>query len=191
MLAHLYSNLGRREEALTHARRARAPVSPLVGALEGQFLGHQGEHDAAIQQLNDVLVLEPRFWLGHHLLANALIDGGRYDEALAASAEAKRLSPLQTYSDTFDALSLVGLGRQAEARAILATLTERGRERYVPPTHPALIHAALGEHDADIEQLEAALAARDARLVFLKIGPKWNPLRGDSRFTDLMHRVGF
>ena len=43
-LAHLYSNLGRKQEALTHARRARElnPISPLIGALEGMFLHAPG-----------------------------------------------------------------------------------------------------------------------------------------------------
>lgn len=192
-LAHLYSNLGRSDEALAHAERAGAlnPVSPLIGALQGQFLGHSGQLENAIRKLREVTTLEPGFWLGHHLLANALIDAGQYEEALAASTEAKRLSPLQTYSDCLIALAHAGLGRENEARTILNALTNSSEERFVPPTHLALIHVALGEKDAAIQQLEAAIEARDARLAFLKIDPKWKPLRADPRFADLLRRVGF
>ena len=63
--------------------------------------------------IEEAISLEPRLWLSHHLLANALIDVGRNDEALSASAEAKRLSPLQTYSDALNAIALTGLGRSA------------------------------------------------------------------------------
>ena len=192
-LAHLYSNLARKAEALSHARRARElnPASPRIGALEGQFLGHQGEHEAAIRRLREAISLEPRLWLSHHLLANALIDVGRNDEALSASAEAKRLSPLQTYSDALNAIALTGLGRSQEAREILTSLTAASRDTYVPPTHLAMIHMALGERDAAFKQLDAAVSVRDPRLVFLRIDPKWNPLRNDARFVDLMRQVGF
>jgi serine/threonine-protein kinase len=72
-LAHHYSNMGRKQEALAHAQRARElnPVSPLIGALEGLFLAHQREYDASVQRLRDTVSLDPQFWLSHHLLANA------------------------------------------------------------------------------------------------------------------------
>lgn len=191
-LAHVYSNLARKEESLAHARRARElnPISPLIGALEGQFLGQQGEHEAAIRQLNEVISLEPTFWLSHHVLANALIDAGQYEASIPQSAEAKRLSPLQTYSDALTAVALARLGRQDAARAILESLAATARETYVPPSHLAMINTALGNHDQAIAQLEAALSVRDVLLAFLRIDRKWDDLRADPRFQAVMRRVG-
>jgi DNA-binding winged helix-turn-helix (wHTH) protein/TolB-like protein/Flp pilus assembly protein TadD len=192
-LAHVYSNLGRKEEALTHARRAREinPVSPLVAALEGLYLTHQGEHQEAVRRLEEAVSLEPQFWLSHHLLANALIDAGQYEAALPESAEAKRLSPLQTLSDAFGAIALARLGRKDEARAVLQSLSETARHTYVPPTHFALIETALGERDQAFAHLDAAFAVRDARLALLKIDPKWDDLRDDPRFAALLRRLNF
>ena len=190
-LAHVYSNLGRKEEALTHARRAREinPVSPLVAALEGLYLTHQGEHQEAVRRLEEAVSLEPQFWLSHHLLANALIDAGQYEAALPESAEAKRLSPLQTLSDAFGAIALARLGRKDEARAVLQSLSETARHTYVPPTHFALIETALGERDQAFAHLDAAFAVHDARLALLKIDPKWDDLRDDPRFAALLQRL--
>jgi tetratricopeptide (TPR) repeat protein len=192
-LAHVYSNLARKEEAIRHARRASElnPVSPMIGALEGQFLGHQGEHEAAVQRLKEVVSLEPRFWLSHHVLANALIDAGQPHASLEESGEAKQLSPLQTYSDSLMAVALARLGRKDEAAAILKTLAETASQTYVPPSHLALVETALGNRGAAIAQLEAALSVRDARLVFLKVDPKWDDLRSDPRFQSIMRQVGF
>jgi DNA-binding winged helix-turn-helix (wHTH) protein/TolB-like protein/tetratricopeptide (TPR) repeat protein len=192
-LAHLYSNLGRKPEALLHARRARElnPVSPIVGALEGLFLAHQGEPQEAIRRLEEVVSLEPQFWLGHHLLANALIDAERYEAALLESAEAKRLSPMQTMTDAFMAIALARLGRTGEARAVLDALSRAARSTYVPPTHLALIEAALGDHDQALAHLEEAVAVRDARLPLLKADPKWDDLRSHPRFAAVMRRMGF
>jgi tetratricopeptide (TPR) repeat protein len=190
-LAHHYSNLGRKQEALAQARRARElnPVSPMIGSLEGLFLTHQHEYDAALQRLRDAVSLDPQFWLSHHLLANALIDAGQYDAALEETAEAKRLSPLQTLSDAFAAIALARLGRKDEARTILQALSETARHIYVPPSHFALIETALGEHDQAFAHLDAAFAMHDARLALLKIDPKWEDLRSDPRFDALLRRL--
>jgi DNA-binding winged helix-turn-helix (wHTH) protein/TolB-like protein/Tfp pilus assembly protein PilF len=192
-LAHLHSNLARKGQALRHARRASElnPVSPLIGALEGQFLSYHGEHEQAIQRLRDTVSLEPQFWLSHHLLANALIEAGQYEASMQESTEAKRLSPLQTYSDALIAVALVHLGKAEVARSILKSLIDAGRETYVPPSHLALIQTALGNRDEALAQLEAGLAMRDARLTYVKIEPKWNDLRGDPRYQSIMRQVGF
>jgi DNA-binding winged helix-turn-helix (wHTH) protein/TolB-like protein/Flp pilus assembly protein TadD len=192
-LAHFYSNLGRKREALTHARRASElnPLSPLVGALEGLYLSHLGEHEAAIRRLKEVITLDPNFWLSHHLLANALIDAGDYEAALPEAAEGKRLSPLQTLSETFGAIALARLGRKDDARAVLESLAAKARQTYVPPTHFAMIETALGNRDQAFEHLEEALSVRDARLALLNIDPKWNDLRSDPRFQQALRRMGF
>ncbi|HEY7641551.1 MAG TPA: winged helix-turn-helix domain-containing protein [Steroidobacteraceae bacterium] len=192
-LAHLYSNLGRKQEALTHARHARElnPISPLIAVLEGMFLTHHGEYAEAIRRLRDAVSLEPQFWLAHHLLANALIDAGQYAAALPESAEAKRLSPLQTLSDAFAAIALARLGRKHEARTTLDSLSAAGSHTYIPPSHLALIEAALGERDQAFAHLDAAFAVHDARLALLKVDPKWNDLRSDPRFAALLRRMNF
>lgn len=59
--------------------------------------------------------------------------------------------------------------------------------------HPniAMIYNALDERDKVFEWLERAYKDRDQKMVFLKVEPKWNNLRGDPRFQELMRRVGF
>jgi DNA-binding winged helix-turn-helix (wHTH) protein/TolB-like protein/Flp pilus assembly protein TadD len=192
-LAHLYSNLGRKPEALKHARRASElnPVSPLIGALEGMFLSHQRQHEAAVRRGEKAVTLDPNFWLSHHLLANSLVDAGQYEAALLESAEAKRLSPLQTLSDTFSAIALARLGRADEARAILQLLAATARDTYVPPSHFAMIETALGNRDKAFEHLDSALSIRDARLTLLKVDPKWDGLRSDPRFQAVLRRMGY
>jgi tetratricopeptide (TPR) repeat protein len=192
-LAHLYSNLGRKPEALEHARRASElnPVSPLIAALECLFLTHQREHEAAVRRCKEAVTLDPNFWLSHHLLANSLVDAGQYQAALLASAEAKRLSPLQTLSDTFRAIALARLGRADEARAIMLALGLTARDTYVPPSHFAMIETALGNRDQAFEHLDTALSIRDARLTLMKVDPKWDGLRSDPRFQAALRRMGY
>jgi tetratricopeptide (TPR) repeat protein len=64
-------------------------------------------------------------------------------------------------------------------------------ERYVSPYNIALIYNGLGERDEALAWLERAYEQRDQKIVFLKVEPKWNNMRDDRRFQDLMRRVGF
>jgi hypothetical protein len=49
----------------------------------------------------------------------------------------------------------------------------------------------LGETGKTLEWLERGIERRDPRMTFLKVEPKWNNLRSDARYQDLLRRVGF
>ncbi len=95
--------------------------------------------------------------------------------------ERKRLEKIEVFQS----------GKQAEARAALEELLKLSNEPYVPPYNIALIHNGLGERDETLAWLERGFEQRDPKMVFLKVEPKWNNLRDDPRFQDLMRRVGF
>jgi hypothetical protein len=54
----------------------------------------------------------------------------------------------------------------------------------------ALFYARLEEKDQAFSWLEKAYAARAYELLYLKVGPEWDNLRGDPRFEDLLRRIG-
>jgi len=74
---------------------------------------------------------------------------------------------------------------------VLETLLKLSNDRYVPPYHIALIYDGLGEREETLAWLERGYQERDSKMVFLKVEPKWNNLRSDPRFQDLLRRVGF
>ena len=82
-------------------------------------------------------------------------------------------------------------GRRAEAQRILDDLRQWKSRAYVSCYLLALVHAGLGEHDEAFAWLEAAMRERDAWLIWLKTEPRFDPLRPDPRFADLLRRVGF
>lgn len=191
--AHLLSNTGRHNEALAEIKIAREldPLSPFISALEGQFLVHAGRHDEALARLNDTFVLAPGFWFPHVFASSAYIEKGMFNEALTEARRATELSPFQTISLAFEGIALVKLGKRDEARAILDKLLGMSQERFVPPYHIALLYNAFGEREQTLMWLERALEAGDPKVAFLKVEPKWNNLRDDAEFQDLMRRAGF
>ena len=54
-----------------------------------------------------------------------------------------------------------------------------------------MIYAGLNQPDEALAWLERGYREREPRMVFLKSEPKWNSLRGDPRFRDLLERIGF
>ncbi len=74
---------------------------------------------------------------------------------------------------------------------MLEELSKLSTGRYVPPYHIALVHNSLGETEETLAWLERGFEQRDAKMVFLKVKPKWNNLRNEPRFVDLIKRMNF
>jgi len=191
--AHLLSNTGRHAEALAEIKRGREldPFSPFLNALEGQFLVHAGKPDEALARLRDTFELAPAFWLPHVFASSAYIEKGMFAEAVAEARRATELSPTQTISLAYEGYALVKLGKRSEARDVLDKLLKLSTERFVPPCHIALLYNGLGDRNQAFEWLERGLEQRDPKMTFLKVDSKWNNLRDDPRFMDVVRRVGF
>ncbi len=191
--AHLLSNIGRHDEALAEAKRALELDPPtLIGnALEGQFLFYAGKHAEALDQLNKTIDLEANFWLAHLIISRVYNEKGMYAEAIAAAAKAKELSRGNSEAIALIGYSLAKAERRDEARAVLDELLKLSKTRYVPPYNFALVYNALGESEKALDYLEKGFAEKDVRMVFLKVEPKWNNLRSEPRFIELMRRMNF
>ena len=59
------------------------------------------------------------------------------------------------------------------------------------PNGLALIHTGLGEHEEAFEWLERAYQERNGWMAFLQVEPRFDPLRDDPRFQDLLRRMNF
>lgn len=190
--AHLLSNTERHTEALAEIKRAREldPLNLLTNALESQFLLHAGKLDEALAGLQKTFELEPNFWLAHLFAASAYIEKGLFAEAVVEAEKARAFSGGSSCAMAYGAYALSKSGKQAEARAALEELFKLATERYVPPYHTALAYHSLGERDETLDWLERGFEQRDPKMTFLKVEPKWNNLRDDHRFQDLLRRVG-
>ena len=192
-LAHFYSNMGKHEKALELAQKARKldPLTLNRGALEGQFLFYAGRYDDAIDRLNQTIELIPNHWLPSMFIARPYIEKGMFREAIAACERAQELGSHSLEMAALAGWSYAKLGETERAHAKIEELEKISERRYVGPYLPALIHNALGETDVALSLLEKSLAARDVRMIFLKVDPKWNNLRNEPRFIALMKQMKF
>ena len=80
-------------------------------------------------------------------------------------------------------------GEREKALEMLRQL-QSGKE-YVSPGELPILLGALGLKDEAFASFEKAFAVRDLQLTTITGDPAFDPLRNDSRFADLVRRVGF
>ncbi len=197
-LAHQwYSNLlasvGRYDEALLEAKRAREldPFNLIASAQIGwiSYLAHRPEQ--AIQEAQNILKLDPNFFAAHRYLALGLGSQGRFNEAVEEYEKVVSLSRgnLLVKAELGHAYAVAG--RRKQARRILDELNPLSATRHVSPYLPALIHTGLGDVESAIKSLNLAFDERAERLVYVAADPRFDRLRSDKRFMDLLQRIGF
>jgi len=111
-------------------------------------------------------------------------------EAIAESEKVLQAMPDSSVGLTELAYSLAAGGRQSKARRILHRLEKRSKREFVPAYNLAIIHIALNEKDAALHYLQKAYEERDWALMVLAVEPRFDPLRSDRRFQDLVRKVG-
>jgi hypothetical protein len=68
-------------------------------------------------------------------------------------------------------------------------LTRMAKTRHVSPQHLALIQIGLGNKSEALALLEMSYEQHEAPLALLRVDPRWDPLRGDPRFKQLLHAL--
>ncbi|MBL8360735.1 MAG: winged helix-turn-helix domain-containing protein [Rubrivivax sp.] len=192
-LAHVHMSHGRAAEALRGFVRAREiePHSVLANAFEGGALASMGRLDEGIAQIRRALQIGPGFWIGHLIFGNVMFNAGQSEAALASLQRAVELSGGSAWASGPFGFALGETGHADRARAVLRGMQAQGREGFISPAMMALVHVALGEHDAALTALERAYEERDIRLAYLQLDHRWAAVRGQARFVALAERLGF
>jgi serine/threonine-protein kinase len=192
-LAHAYSNLGRHDDAIRLSTRAGVidPLSPRRWALHGQILFYAGRNEESVRHLRKAIETMPDFWLPHLFIQRPYLEMGMYKEVIAEADLALQLGSHSLENTVHKACAYAGLGNAAEARRLLAELEKTAATRYVAPYLLAVIHNALGETGPALTLLEEAYRTRDWRMTFLLVDPRWNNLRSEPRFIELMRKMKF
>ena len=81
--------------------------------------------------------------------------------ALESTTTAARLGGSNSKAIGTRGYLLAKLGRQAEAREVLAGMESIARERFLPPYGMALTLLGLGEHERALQHLEQGCELRD------------------------------
>jgi tetratricopeptide (TPR) repeat protein len=184
---------GRVDGALENVRHAQVldPAPLIFKANEAITLYFARRYDRAIEQLRKVAELDPSFYVTYWGLGLCLEQRG---DLLGAIAQFEKAVALTKQSA---ANMLAGLGhayalagRRANALRILERLGARAKERFVPSYYAASVHVALGDLATAVELLEQSYGERSTLLAYLKMDPRFDPLRAQPRSQALLSRIG-
>ena len=183
----------RSAEAIREMERARDldPLSLIVNTLLGFTYSYAGQYNRAIEEYEKVIQLDPQFAPAHYFLGGALTNVRQYDQAIAHLQKARDLTHGASLMSAGLARGYALAGRREQAQQSLRELQLRGMHHYVSPYGLAQVYAALGDKSAALDMLDRAVNEHAFEVLFLSIDRSFDSLHENSRFKELLKRVGF
>jgi len=185
--------LGRWDDAIAEGVRSTAvnPTSVAMLMNLGITYVFAGRYAEAERTCETARQLEPKYFMAHRCLAEALAGQGKRDAARAALEAAVALAPDDQALMAQQAILYAGWGRSDRAREVARRLEGlRAAGVYVSPLIEGMVHMALGETRVALDRLEVAVEEKAPWTPGISAWPYFDPLRGEPRFEELVRRVG-
>jgi TolB-like protein/tetratricopeptide (TPR) repeat protein len=183
--------LSRKAEAIREVERA-CELDPLCLTVNTSAAWVQytvGDYDGAIERCRHTIDMEAQNVTARRVLGAACLQAGRPDAALRELEAAMTVSPDDPVVLAWLSHALATSGDRTRAVALVARIRELDAVRYVPSYHLALAHVGIGNVDEAFAALETAYVDRDPVLANVAIDPRFDPLRLDARYRQLLERL--
>ena len=192
-MAHQYygallSQLGRQEEAEREFHRANVldPLSPSSNWVRPLGLFFARRYDECIQVTENLLALDADFPAAHLIASFAYHMKGDFGRCVEAYTR---------FLELCDLVELAAAAREAfesgEWPSFLGKMTSREVKPFITSYIAAVFYVALSENDQALAMLEESFHRREGHLVMLKVDPRLERLHENTRFKELLGKVGF
>jgi serine/threonine-protein kinase len=182
---------GRADEAIEQVKRALEydPLSLIINANLADTYRMTGHYDQAIDQCRKTLDMDSHFLVARMTLGR-VYEGKRMYEAAISEFQAAHsgLGNQQPLAQLGHAYALSS--RRRDALGVLKQLQNISKAGYVSPFDFAIVYVGLGKKDQALAWLDKAVEAHSAPVIYLKVDPRWDSLRSDPRYADLLRRMG-
>ena len=164
------------------------PLSMLIRVSEGWVLYWARQFDRVIVHASETIELDENCVQAHNQLGLAYIATGAPARAVATLEEAARRFG--------DPLSLAWLGmahgeagEPEKARAVLRRMEGIAASGYMPSLCLSWVHVGLRENEAALELIEKARDEHDPVVLWLRVSPSFDTLRGEPRYEKVLARL--
>ena len=162
------------------------PVSPIISYVATAAYLANDRIDDAITEGQRTLQLDPNYFYLDSVLAAAYREKGNFPEAIALYTKAQEATHVPSSGL---AITYTRMGREMEARNILAQLVQARDKRYVSAPLIAAVSTALGDKEAAFHWLEVAYDEHSGVLQWIAFLPEFRALHSDARFPHLLQRI--
>jgi len=193
LYAKCLAALGRFNEAREQAERAKQsdPVSLAANVVEAQVLFYGRQYDAALGQLAKMLEMDPNFPPTYWTLAHVYEAMGKQDEACRDMLKTFDLG--SGHVPWFAELEKVRVrsGWRAAWEQWIRGMLDPHSTDYLQPYYLVEPYVDLGRDEDAIKWLAKAAELRDVEIVFIKVDPRFDRLRANPRFQEIVRSLSF
>jgi TolB-like protein/DNA-binding winged helix-turn-helix (wHTH) protein/Tfp pilus assembly protein PilF len=186
--------MGRGSEALVAMKHAAQidPVSPSIQTTLAWGLYLLRLNQQAVEQCGKVLELYPDYVPAHQLLGLTYDQLGSHPQAMAELNRAQAIEASNAMTPLFIDYELARTGRRNDAvrnLETLETMEANSSSAFVPDYYLAAAWAAIGDKRKAESSLDRAFQAHSNWLIDLHYDPRFDSLRSDKRFKELVDRI--
>ena len=185
--ASFLSILDKQDGVIDVARQVqeRDPLNPAGYGREAGAQYREGHLAQSIQGYRKTLELAPNLQLPRAFLGIALIDAGKFDEAMA---EFRKLPEDYLFRSLGESILFARQRNRAASDAAFKRAQIHGDAAHY---QYADIHALRGEKEEAFASLDRAWSFRDPGLAYMKSDPWLDSLRSDPRYSAMLARMNF
>jgi TolB-like protein/DNA-binding winged helix-turn-helix (wHTH) protein len=185
--------IGPMDEAVAEVKRARQtdPLSAIINTDVAEILYFAHRYDEALLQARATLDMDPHFAHAHRVLERIYDEKRMFPEAISEGQQAVALAGEDTWMLLDLANTYALAGQKTEMQNCLRRAANISPHGVLPDVGAtAEIYVALGEVDRALKVMEGEYRRRDGALILLNADPRFDSLKSDPRFQQLLQRVG-
>jgi TolB-like protein len=148
------------------------------------------EYQRAVEECEKAEQLDPGYFMLHFIAGRAHMRLNNYAQAIAHLKSSRTGTGEFPLMDAALGLAYAVSGKKGLTAKMAEQFKAAAKKRYIPPTYFGMLFAGLGDRKMALEWLEKAFEERADGLTWLGVEPMLDELRNDSRFQDLIRRIG-
>jgi len=189
---HYKGALGRTTEATATVRNLLTldPLSTWANQEMSCNSYYARQYEKAVEQSSRTLRMNPDFPIAYVIAGRAFVQQHKFQEAFAALESGRKLDPSWPFLLEELAYANAASGQWKIAKKMLSQLDVIAHQRYVDPVLVALVYLQLGDRDKAFWYLEKGYIVRSSSMPWLKAEPRFDPVRSDPRYLQLLRKVG-
>ena len=190
--SHFLHAIGRTSESFEESQRAIRcdPLGLILNLHLGWHYVYERDYERAIEQLHKTIELDPGFILARLFLGEAYEQMGMFREAIAEFDRAVSLSGRHAVYLAALGHAYAASGQRESALKTIEELQDASERTYVAARDLAEIYIGLAEKQQAFAWLDKAVGQRNGWLIHIKSNPRYDSLRSDARYADLVRRIG-